>query len=140
MRIYIPGRYSRRMRIYIAGRYSRRNEFREARQVLEAHGFYVTSRWLNENKPLNTQMGEDSPEFYINTQEIDLVDIAMAGRLLFFAEDPLAGTPRGGRHVEFGYALGLQIPICVIGPKENVFHYNPIVTHYESLGEFLATH
>lgn len=128
------------MNIYIAGRYSRRDEFRQVRDKLIKRGHTVTSRWLDENEPLNSQMGQHSSEWYVATQCVDLTDVELADAILFFAEDPLVGTPRGGRHVEFGFALGLGQRIHVIGPKENVFHYNPMVTHYSSLEDFLATH
>lgn len=126
--------------LYIAGRYSRRDEFRQVRDKLLKRGYCVTSRWLNECEPLNSQMGEKSSGWYYDTQAVDLLDVFRADAVLFFSEDPLVGTPRGGRHVEFGYALGLLKPIYVIGPKENVFHYNPLVVHFDSLEDFLATH
>ena len=125
--------------VYIAGRYSRRDELRIVRDILIKRGFTVTSTWLDENEPLNSQMGQKDSAWYYATQRVDLDDIKRADFVLFFAEDPLVGIPRGGRHVEFGYALGLGIPVHVIGPEENVFHFNRLVTHYESLEVFLAT-
>lgn len=132
------------MKIYIASRYSRRDEMRTVASLLTKAGAYVTSRWLYEDKPLNTQMGDDSDFFYEATQRVDLMDVDAADVVLFFAEDPLVGTPRGGRHVEFGYALGKGKSISVIGPRENVFHYHPRVHHYTTLTAFMeyynATH
>lgn len=128
------------MRIYIAGRYSRRDEFRQVRDKLTKRGYTVTSRWLDENEPLQSQMGEHTTAWYQDTQEVDLQDVDLANAVLFFSEDPLVGIPRGGRHVEFGYALGKYKDIFVIGPKENVFHYNYLVKHYASLEDFLACH
>lgn len=125
------------MLIYIAGRYSRRDEFRQVRKVLEIAGHSVTSRWLDEDKPLTANMGEETPEWYEHTQSVDLHDILRADCILFHAEDPLVGTPRGGRHVEFGYALAFHRRIFVIGPKENVFHYNSKVTHFDTLESFI---
>ena len=130
------------MKVYIAGQYARRNEFRKYARLLNAAGIDVTSNWLNETNPLKTQMGDDTPEFYQATAALDLRDVKRADAVLFFAEDPLVGIPRGGRHVEFGYALGLHIPIYVIGPKENVFHYlmaPHYVRHFESVEDYLAS-
>lgn len=124
--------------VYIAGRYSRRDEFREMRKKLYAAGYIVNSRWLNESSPLDSQMGDQEEEFYLKTQRVDLVDICRAEEMLFFAEDPTVGVPRGGRHVEFGYALASGIPINVIGPRENVFHYHHTINHYATLEDFLA--
>jgi hypothetical protein len=128
------------MKIYIAGRYSRRDEFRQVRDKLVKRGHTVTSRWLDETQSLDSQMGEETSDWYWKTQRVDLMDIDSAYSVLFFAEDPLVGTPRGGRHVEFGYALGMGIPIHVIGPRENVFHYNDHVRHFNSLEDFLAAY
>lgn len=124
------------MDIYIAGQYSRRDEFRIIRDRLRAAGHNVTSRWLDEDKPLHTKMGDDTDEFYTETSRVDLEDIYNSKAMLFFSEYEM--TPRGGRHVEFGYALAMEIPIHVIGPRENVFHYDPLVTHYADLEVFLA--
>lgn len=127
------------MKTYIAGRYSRRDEFRLYANLLGQRGITVTSRWLNEDKPLDGQMGQESAEWYAETANIDLQDIDYADSVLFFAEDPLVGTPRGGRHVEFGYALARGKFIDVIGPAENVFHYgNLMIRHWDSVDAYMA--
>ena len=41
------------------------------------------------------------------------------------------GGGKGGRHVEFGYGLGLGKKMIVVGPRENVFHTLPQIEHYE---------
>lgn len=111
---------------------------REVAKRLEARNLTVTSRWLNEDKPLTGHMGDETEEFYIETSRIDLEDIDAADMVLFFSEDPKLGTPRGGRHVEFGYALAKDKFIRVIGPKENVFHYHPRVRHFETLDKYIG--
>lgn len=113
------------MKIYIAGRYSRRDEFREVAKQLEEMGHEVTSQWLDEDVDLNHTMADIQPEFATGAALTDLHDIDEAQVVLFFSESKL--TPRGGRHVEFGYALAKGKFIYVIGPKENIFHYNPMV-------------
>ncbi|MGA7887640.1 MAG: hypothetical protein WCA44_18045 [Acidobacteriaceae bacterium] len=123
--------------VYLAGRYSRRNELCALAIDLTRAGFRVTSRWLGEDKPLDTKLGDDSPAFYLATAHIDIEDICRADTLLFFAEDPHTGTPRGGRHVEFGFALGLGKRVVVIGGHENIFHYLPHVLHYACLADFI---
>lgn len=127
------------MKIYIASRYSRRDEMREVARSLKKFNVEVTSRWLYEDKPLDTHMGDDSDEFYVETARIDLEDIDSASIVIFFSEDPRIGTPRGGRHVEFGYALARGKRIYVIGPKENVFHYgHKRISHFETLNHLLG--
>ena len=125
------------MKVYSAGRYSRRDEFREYAKFISENGHEVTSRWLLENEPLNSNMGDHSDEFYIHAAKVDLEDVDRADAVLFFSEDPKIGTPRGGRHVEFGYALGKGKKILVCGPKENVFHYIDGVAHYNTIQDFM---
>jgi hypothetical protein len=126
------------MRIYIAGRYSRKLEFRDYADTLTRRGHHVTSRWLQETASPDAAMGEESPTAYAGYATVDLEDIDNSDSLLFFSEDPLVGTPRGGRHVEFGYALAGGKFIDVVGPAENIFHYRPMVHHYASFEEYLA--
>lgn len=125
------------MKAYLAARYSRRDELREYKKILEAEGIEVTSRWLDEQEPLNSQMGQHSLDFYITTANVDIEDVNRADILIFFAEDPLVGVPRGGRHVEFGYAWALGKDIYVCGFKENVFHYLKGVSHFENFEDLL---
>lgn len=124
-------------RVYLAARYDRRDELREYRNVLEEWGIIVTSRWLDEQEPLNSQMGQHTEEFYITTARVDLDDVDTADTIIFFSEDPLVGFRRGGRHVEYGYALKGGKNIIVCGPKENVFHYGTGATHFESFTEMM---
>jgi hypothetical protein len=41
-------------------------------------------------------------------------------------------SSRGGRHVEFGYALGIRKRVILVGPRQHVFHCLPEVEHYPS--------
>ena len=123
--------------VYIAARYSRRNEMKAIASHLQGAGVSVTSRWLDEDKPLDTKLGDDSPRFYIETAKADIADIDRADTILFFSEDPLVGTPRGGRHVEFGYALGLGKRMVVIGGSENIFHFLPNILHFNDWQDFV---
>lgn len=115
------------MRIYIAGRFSRQLEFREVAKRLTEMGHEVTSSWLDESVLLNHSMHDITPAYSAKAAQHDLQDIDYADAVLFYAEDPLVGTPRGGRHVEFGYALAKGKLIFVIGPKENIFHYGQTI-------------
>jgi hypothetical protein len=127
------------MRLYLSGMYAKRDIFKEYAKKLEDLGITVTSRWLTEDKPLNTKIGDDTEEFYRETADIDLEDIDSADGILFFAEDPHVGIPRGGRHVEFGYALAKGRIMYTIGPKENIFHFLPRVWNFKTLEEFYST-
>jgi nucleoside 2-deoxyribosyltransferase len=125
-------------KVYLAAKYDRRDEMRKHRERLKEVGIEVTSRWLDEQGSLEGNMDEKDDEFYIKTAQVDLEDVCAATFLIFFAEDPRVGVRRGGRHVEFGYALALGIPIAVVGPRENIFHHIPRrVKHFDSLETFI---
>lgn len=125
------------MKVYIASRYSRKNEMREHAKRLRESGIEVTSRWLEEKYAPGTTLDELTDEFCTETARTDFADIDKANAILFFSENPLLGTPRGGRHVEFGYALAASKLVHVIGPRENIFHYLPGVKHYDNVDQFL---
>ena len=123
--------------IYIAGQYARRDEFRAYAASLRLRGIVVTSRWLDEPYPLNSTITDLTPEENHGLAMKDRDDIEDALGFLFFAEDPGNQPPRGGRHVEFGYAVAFQKRIFVIGGPENTFHYLPEIKHYPTFEEFL---
>jgi len=132
------------MRAYLAAKYARRDELRGYIPQLNEAGIEVTSRWLQETAALDGNMGDHSELFYMETAVVDIDDIDSADFVIFFSEDPLVGVPRGGRHVEFGYAVGTNKSIAVIGPKENVFHYLPRtyanLIHFENLEELVESY
>jgi hypothetical protein len=124
------------LKVYMAARFSRRDELREYVPFLVNLGIDVTSRWLHEVGPLDGKMSNHTARFLGDTALVDYEDIERADAILLFSEDPLVGFVRGGRHVEFGIALGLGKNVYVIGPKENIFHYMPGVEHFASLEAF----
>ena len=70
------------------------------------------------------------------TDSIDLVEAEVL--LLFTGDDesvPRAAAVRGGRHVEFGMAVGWGLKVVLVGPRENVFHWMPEVSHVEEWGQ-----
>jgi nucleoside 2-deoxyribosyltransferase len=125
------------MKVYLAGRYSRRSELRALIPLLKERNITVQSRWLNETLALDAKLSDVSPALCREFAQVDLDDIDAADTLVFFAEDPLVGTPRGGRHVEFGYALAKGKRLVVIGAQENIFHFLPNTIIYSTVQDFL---
>lgn len=87
----------------------------------------VVSRWLDEPVAATTTLDQVSWQFKRECALDDLADIVSADVMVFFSENPECAQVRGGRHVEFGYALACGKPIVVCGPRENIFHYLPDV-------------
>ena len=140
------------MRIYLAGRYSRRVELCGYRQRLQDIGHTVTSRWLNGKHQLSTDglsLGAINEEFVepgndARAAELraffageDVQDVGAADLLIAFTEEPRAEASRGGRHVECGIAIGLGLAVAIVGPRENVFHWLPYIRHFDSFDELL---
>jgi hypothetical protein len=115
------------MRIYIAARYDRRFEMLGVAAALMRAGHDVTSRWIEGGRG-------DDPELLAAVE--DMGDLARADCLLTFTERPEQNVPwaaRGGRHVEFGVALACGKRLCLLGPRENIFHHLPRVEVYATV-------
>ena len=125
------------MKAYIAARFSRLKEMKALIPLFQEYNISVCSRWLQETVSPDVTLSELSPIYHGKTAEIDIEDIDACDIFVFFSEDPLVGVPRGGRHVEFGYALAKGKRISVIGQEENTFHYLPQIRHHLSVQEFL---
>ncbi len=97
--------------VYLASRYERREELRKHASQFTAAGFEVVSSWLW------TDLGATADE-----ARMCLADLDRADTLVFFAEDPAIGWPRGSRCVEYGYALRAGKRLLVVGERENLFH------------------
>lgn len=137
----------RRGYVYLAARYSRREELCAYRDVLEQHGFVVTSRWLNGQHPLADEGTADSLvlseeaslEERARFAQEDWYDVIRADWHINFTEPPRSPHSRGGRHVELGGALATMKRVIVIGPAENVFHCLPQVVHFATWEAFVET-
>lgn len=110
-------------RVYLAGRFSRRDEFNRYAVRLREWGYIVDARWLIED---HEWYGEDDADGLAAARGFaldDLTDVTRADIVLVFTEPPNpGGRNRGGRHVEYGIALGQGKDIIVVGRPENVFH------------------
>jgi nucleoside 2-deoxyribosyltransferase len=99
---------------------------------LRSKGIEVTSTWMEEPHGPNVQLSDVGKSELIEYAYRDLLEITQADIVVFFSVDPTTATFRGGRHVEFGYALGIRKPILVVGPEENIFHVLSEVKHVET--------
>ena len=125
------------MRIYLAARYSRREELCGYRSELERLGHTVTARWLNgEHQAADDDPGPLAEQF----AQHDYDDLRYSDLLINFTEAPRSDANRGGRHVEFGIALGWVREgyelgpqrVMVVGPRENVFHWLAPIEQFDT--------
>lgn len=115
------------MKVYLAAQFSWKEQIAAKKRQLEQLGIEVTSTWTDETANPNCSLKDFQGDYHLDMALRDLRQIDEADRLILFTVDPDTMTRRGGRHVEFGYAMGKGKDLLVIGPKENIFHHLPIV-------------
>lgn len=123
------------MRFYIAARYGRKAEAKALAVRLIKLGHEVTSTWVDQAE--DEMLYTEGPQAAGNFARKDYAEIDAADGLVALSEDETNTWGRGGRHVEFGYAAGRGKRLIVVGPKENLFHYDPDVDLYDSVKLFL---
>lgn len=121
------------MKVYLAGRYGRRLEIQQYAQELRGRGHQVIARWLD---GLHEAADGDRRRWALFAQD-DLDDIACCDTVVSFTGAGL--RHRGGRHVEFGVALASGKRLVIVGPVENVFHALPGVLVFPTFEGFMAS-
>jgi hypothetical protein len=126
------------MRFYLCARYDRRLELVGYARQLRDLGHQVTSGWLHgHDVPTGAPVAEAATLMAKWAGE-NRVDIERADVLIHFSEPPRHLGRAGGRHAETGMALALYKPVVIIGPRENLHHYQPRVQQFNTWGEFLT--
>lgn len=127
--------------VYIGARYGRREEAKELADLLAIRGIQVTSTWLWQTE--DEMLYGQGPEVAGAFGDKDEMEVKQADGMVYLSEEENNVWGRGGRHVEYGGALFLGKLMFVIGPQENLFHYNSTerpnkVTHFDSVDSFIA--
>lgn len=114
--------------VYLAARYSRHPEMLTYAEKLAEIGYDVRAEWIT-----GLHDGTSDEE----CARIDFAEVQAADIVISFTEAPgeKVGRGRGGRHVEFGIALGLRKRCIVVGYRENVFHFLPQVEFVDTPSE-----
>ena len=122
------------MKIFLSARYGRKEELRGYAEELAAQGHTIKSSWFCQDE------ADDENLSFVQARGLalsDLMQIAASDVFIAFTEQPQSPYGRGGRHVEFGFAMyrygeGLLKAVIVVGPRENVFHALPEVHRIDS--------
>jgi hypothetical protein len=122
----------KKLKVYLASRHEDRPDIIKVRKELIKRGIHVTSRWLLEGGVLKTNVVENEREGSLHVQTNDIEDINESDIVIVFSPKKAFRNSTGGRHVEFGYTLGLihsgsPKTLILVGYRENVFHWNPRV-------------
>lgn len=126
------------MKLYVASKHQ--DKAANLRMELLRDGHEVTSRWIT-----NDEKFGGNPEDYTFEERralalADEEDVRAADDGLILISDPKGFILSGGKHVETGIAIALKRRIYVIGRRENIFHFHPLVELFdnaESLREVL---
>jgi len=102
--------------IYLAASWPRREYANSIKTMMDArYGIgWVQSDWLDPK--ITKDLSEEANAVR------DLVQARDCGIMVQITGDKLSS---GGRHTELGIALALDIPVIILGPKEQVFHNLP---------------
>ena len=123
-------------KVYLASEYGRKQELLGCAQDLVAHNVGVTSRWLFADPYDSKNVTVEDPDISQAPMEgrdfalEDLANIDEAHVFICFTSETGRGSARGGRHVEFGYAVARGKRLIVVGPRENIFYTLPNVEHH----------
>lgn len=125
------------MNVYLAARFAARPQMREYAAQLTALGFRVTAHWIwVEGDPTESVV---APAERTAAALQDVGDLMASHMVIAFDGDPAdPNTERGGRHVEFGMAVGFGKTLVYVGERRHVFHYLPSVLHYPTWADLLA--
>jgi nucleoside 2-deoxyribosyltransferase len=127
--------------IYLASRFSRRHECHALAKLLQMRGHTITSRWVKPGDdhviPTGTSdQAADSERRRFAMEDVD--DVLACDWMISLMEEPRSNS-RGGRHIEFGIALGLGKRLSIIGPRETVFHHLDHIEQFDTVEAFLKS-
>ncbi len=127
------------MKIYLAARHSRFPELQGYAARLESLGHKITSRWIRgEHQALDAELLD--PAHRTQAREFladDMGNPTSADAIVAFTETQRTPT-RGGRHVEFGIAIGAGKRLFVVGPLENQFYVKAKDTQFDDFYAWFA--
>lgn len=113
------------MKIYVASH--SKEAAQDAAACLRRNGHDITSRWYDEEfLPTESYTVERRQQIAIE----DVADVAAADALVL-----IAGPEKysGGKFVEAGVAIGQNKPVYVLGRRENMLLWHPVVRDFWDL-------
>ena len=104
---------------------------------VQALGHIVTARWITADSKFRDGLQAYSDDEKIQLTLMNEQDVrAASSGLVLIAETDGRYVP-GGKHVETGIALALGRPVYVIGVRENLFHWHPLVRVFADADAFV---
>lgn len=109
----------------------------ELRDLLLRHGHECTARWIVEDTKFHAGHQAYTDEERRDLSVIDAEDVASSDALVLISEEEGRTVP-GGKHVETGLAIAAGRPVIVVGRRENIFHWHPLVSVVGSADELIT--
>jgi len=106
--------------------------------ALVALGHEVKARWITSDTKFTHGLASYSDEEKVRLALMDEEDVRAAADGLVLIAEPDGRYVPGGKHVETGMALALGRPVYVIGHRENLFHWHPLVRVFASGDAFIS--
>lgn len=121
--------------VYLASGFHWRENLRELAHKLIEKKYTICSSWIwLEERPLREDTNWD--KFASDIAHINYVDLLIANIIVVDARG-IKSDNKGGAHTELGFGLGKGIPVFLIGPKGNTFHWLSRITKVESEEELI---
>lgn len=110
-------------KIYLANMYSKRQETAEYAKQLTNAGHIVTAQWLT---------GKEETQPKRANAVMDFDDVERSDLLICFTQPYGSVNKGGGRHTELGLALAWGIETWIVGEREQIFHWHPVIKQFDN--------
>lgn len=130
------------LKAYVAARWDDREDALFIKDCIEKAGIICTSTWLtpHDNQSMDALKAKTDVVSVARQKAIkDFEDIDESDILVLYSPKKAHRNGTGGKHVETGYALATGVPVFILGERENIFHYHPLVQVVDGVADLLAT-
>ena len=118
-----------KMKIYVACHCQ--EEAKKVASRLSSAGYEITSSWLQED--MNKKLSDAERQ---NIALKDVKEVESSDCLVMIGAPTGCHVP-GGKHVEAGVAIANAKPILLLGRKENIFYWHPLVFQFDDINKLL---
>ena len=126
------------LKIYIASRWDDREDALLIKKFIEDKGLVCTSTWLTPHDEQGMDALKNAAIEKPRQRAVkDFEDIDDADVYLVYSPKKSHRNGTGGKHVELGWALAHGKRCVLIGERENIFHYHPMVSVVDGVAAFL---
>lgn len=125
------------MIIYLAASFNSKERMRKIRDRINSDQDQVNSRWIDsDGQGMYAEDIEADKVRAVQGARMDMRDIDQANMVAVFTD---AESTSGGLHFEFGYAMGRNKYVVLVGPPVNIFCAHPrVLERFRDEEEFVS--